>query len=231
MSTPPRSSPPKKIRPHRFDAHHRFLLAAAAGLIVLVALHGHATVATQAVASWDGFALVTIVVAWLAMARSDPYEARRNAALQDESRTFLFVLVVFAATISLFAVFILLHSVKNLPPANFAVHLGLSVVAIAESWFMVHTLFGIRYAHFYYLDARKLKRENIDGGLIFPDQRAPDYLDFAYFSFIIGMTCQVSDVQISSTSIRRLALIHGLISFAFNTAILAVFVNIIAGLI
>ncbi len=91
--------------------------------------------------------------------------------------------------------------------------------------------FTIRYAHLYYIDAHKKNREDIKGGLIFPGGENPNYLDFAYFSFVIGMTCQVSDVQISSRQMRRLATVHGLIAFVFNTAILAVFVNIVAGLI
>jgi uncharacterized membrane protein len=170
-------------------------------------------------------------VTWIGMSTRDPYEVRRTARLQDASRTFLFVVVVTAATASLFAVFILLGSVKNLPPGSFAAHVALSVGAIGLSWTLVHTLFCIRYAHFYYLEAHTVDRKNIEGGLIFPSDDQPDYSDFAYFSFVIGMTCQVSDVQIAAKEMRRLALVHGLISFAFNTAILAMFVNIVAGLI
>jgi uncharacterized membrane protein len=124
-----------------------------------------------------------------------------------------------------------LGSAKNLPPGNFTTHALLSVAAIVLSWVLVHTLFTLRYAHFYYIDALKVERDSIEGGLIFPEDKSPDYLDFAYFAFVIGMTCQVSDVQISSKAMRRLATVHGLIAFAFNTAILALFVNIIAGLI
>ena len=105
------------------------------------------------------------------------------------------------------------------------------MAAIALSWMLVHTLFALRYAHFYYHDAHKVEREHVSGGLMFPGKGSPDYLDFAYFSFVIGMTCQVSDVQISSRKMRHLAMVHGLISFAFNTAILAMFVNIVASLI
>ena len=107
--------------------------------------------------------------------------------------------------------------------------LALSVAAVGLSWFLVHTLFSLRYAHAFFKDAHKQAREKVQGGLEFPGKGSPDYMDFAYFSFVVGMTCQVSDVQISSRTIRRLALVHGLISFAFNTAILAMFVNIIAG--
>jgi uncharacterized membrane protein len=214
-----------------FDAHHRFILACVLAALTFAGLHGHAAPATQLVISWNVFAAATVVLAWMVMLTEDPYEMRRNASLQDASRTFLFVVVVSAATVSLFAVFILLGSSKNLAPGRFAEHVTLSVAAIALSWLLVHTLFSLRYAHLYFVGADSQVRDKIKGGLVFPDDGIPDYLDFAYFSFVIGMTCQVSDVQISSKRLRRLAMIHGLIAFAFNTAILALFVNIIAGLV
>jgi len=215
----------------RLDSHHRFFIALGSAILALVVLHGFGVFTTQLVAAWVVFALVTLILAWAAILVKDPYEVRRDAWLQDASRTFLFVTVITATTVSLFAVFVLLGPAKNLPPTSFAIHAGLSVAAIVLSWALVHTLFTIRYAHYYYIDARAVDRKKIKGGLVFPEDSSPDYLDFAYFSFVIGMTCQVSDVQISSKVMRRLATIHGLISFAFNTAILAMFVNIIAGLI
>jgi uncharacterized membrane protein len=221
--------PDRVIR--QLDAHHRFFVALGAAILTLLALHGRGAFTTQLVAAWDVYAFVTLVLAWFVMTAKDPYEVRRNVRLQDASRTFLFVVVVWAATVSLFAVIVLLGASKNLPPFSFAIHAGLSVGAIVLSWTLVHTLFALRYAHVYYNDALKVGRDKIKGGLIFPDDANPDYLDFAYFSFVIGMTCQVSDVQISSKTMRRLATVHGVISFAFNTAILAMFVNIVAGLI
>jgi uncharacterized membrane protein len=215
----------------RVDAHHRFLISCGVALLVLAGLHGHAAVATQLVVTWIAFAGTTIGLILGVMLARDPYEVRRNASQQDGSRTFLFIAVVTAATISVFAVFILLGSAKDLPAHRFALHVTLSVGAIVLSWVLVHLLFAIRYAHYYYFDAHTVEREKIDGGLIFPDDKNPDYQDFAYFSFVVGMTCQVSDVQISAKEMRRLALVHGLISFVFNTAILATFVNIIAGLL
>ncbi len=205
--------------------------ASIASVLAFVGLHGTGTLSTQLVGAWDVFAFVYVVLAWIVLSTKDPYEVRRNASLQDASQTFLFTVVISAATISLFAVFILLGSSKNLAGGSFAAHVTLSVAAIVLSWALVHTLFSIRYAHFYYIDAHKFERDDIEGGLDFPGKESPDYLDFAYFSFVVGMTCQVSDVQVSSKKMRRLTLVHGLISFLFNTAILAMFVNIVAGLI
>jgi uncharacterized membrane protein len=225
------SKPGKSSPPRRFDAHHRFFVACFFALASFLVLRHHASLDARVVAAWNAFALSTVVLAWLILSTQDPYEVRRTARLQDGSRTFLFVVVISAATVSLFAVFILLGSSKNLPAGSLAVHVGLSFAAVVLSWMLVHTTFALRYAHFYYRDAHRLDRDKIKGGLVFPSEANPDYLDFAYFSFVIGMTCQVSDVQISSRPMRRLAMVHGLISFAFNTAILAIFVNIVASLI
>ena len=89
----------------------------------------------------------------------------------------------------------------------------------------MHTVFGLRYAHAFYGDSDEVGQDRHAGGLEFPGERMPDYFDFAYFSFVIGMTCQVSDVQITSRRMRRLALTHSVLSFGFNTVILALAVS------
>jgi uncharacterized membrane protein len=106
------------------------------------------------------------------------------------------------------------------------------IVAIAGmllSWFLVHTFFALRYAHLFYGD-HKTKPDIHAGGLIFPSEQHPDYLDFAYFSFVLGMTFQVSDVQVTSKQLRRVAMLHGILSFGFNTFIVALTINVIAGM-
>ncbi len=218
---------------YAFDAHHRVFFGCVLAAVTLIVMHGRYSLPAQLVVTWDVFSLTLVVLAWFVISTKDPYEARRNARLQDSSATFLFTLIVTAATASLLAVGLLLGSAKGLAPAQLAVHVALSVTAVVFSWTLVHTIFALRYAHLYFWEARDVERHKITGGLEFPgvDKCGPDYMDFAYFSFVIGMTCQVSDVQITSSKMRRLALIHGVISFAFNTAILAMFVNIIAGLV
>jgi uncharacterized membrane protein len=110
-------------------------------------------------------------------------------------------------------------------------HILLAMAAVIVSWWLVHTIFAIRYAHLYYETVTDDNKNKVVGGLQFPEEKEPDYLDFVYFSFVIGMTFQVSDVEISSRNIRRLAWLHGLISFAFNTAIVALSINVISGLV
>jgi uncharacterized membrane protein len=232
MSTSHRPETQESARNYALDAHHRASAGCLAALVTGLLLRGHIRLPLLTVITWEAFAVTCLVMAWVVISTKDPYEARRNARLQDASATFLFVLVICAATASLLAVALVLHDVKNLGSGSLAAHVGVAAGAVLISWFFVHTIFALRYAHHYYFDAREVERHGITGGLIFPGKKAsPNYLDFAYFSFVIGMTCQVSDVQISSSDMRRLALVHGLISFLFNTAILAMFVNIVAGLV
>ena len=108
---------------------------------------------------------------------------------------------------------------------NYGWHAALAVTTIALSWTFIHTLFALHYAHDYYGEGNRAN------GLIFPGKDKPDYWDFAYFAFVVGMTFQVSDVQVSNRLIRRLVVTHGALSFVFNTAILAVTVNLATGAI
>ena len=103
--------------------------------------------------------------------------------------------------------------------------------AVLASWLLIHTVFTLHYAHVFYRSKQEADVEGLGGGLIFPGGDKPEYEDFAYFSFVVGMTCQVSDVNVTSCSMRRLTLLHGLLSFVFNTAILALTINILAGLL
>jgi uncharacterized membrane protein len=215
---------------HGPDAHHRAFIASVAALIVFLLTRGHFHLPVQLILTWNTFAVIDLIFAWIVISTKDPYEVRRTARLQDASATFLFTLVIVAANASLFAAALLLGSAKDLTPTMLAKHVALAVLSVVCSWFLVHTLFALRYAHLYYQNAHKVDRDQVAGGLTFPGDDSPGFMDFAYFSFVIGMTCQVSDVQVAAPRLRVVCLIHGLISFAFNTAILAMFVNIIAGL-
>ena len=107
----------------------------------------------------------------------------------------------------------------------------LTLLTVIFSWMLVHTVYGLRYAHAFYGDSDEPGVNRHAGGLIFPGDRLPDYFDFVYFSFVIGMTCQVSDVQITSRRLRRITLFHSVLSFGFNTMILALLINTVSGLL
>ena len=210
------------------DAHHRFLVAAILSALVFAGLAGRVSMMWHIFVTWDCFSFSTLVMAWIRIVSANPRNARQSARLQDSSYTAMFVFVVVSACASLLALGILLgSSAKDLSKGLLTEHILLSLTTVVCSWSLVHTVFAIRYAHLFYS-----KSPSAHGaGLDFPGEKEPDYLDFAYFSFVIGMTFQVSDVQITSRAIRRLALIHGIVSFAFNMVILALTVNIISGLL
>ncbi len=211
------------------DAHYRFVIALviAAGGFLLV--HSDETVAEGILMAWIAFASTVIVLDWIIIFTSHPMEVRKIAKLQDSSRSFIFLFIIISAVMSLAAIVFLLLSAKGHTGSGVAFPVVLAMASVLVSWWLVHTLFTLRYAHLYYEPEHAKKPA---GGLDFPGGlKEPDYLDFVYFSFVIGMTFQVSDVEISSRRVRRLALLHALISFAFNTAIVALSINIISGLV
>jgi uncharacterized membrane protein len=167
------------------------------------------------------------------MSNTHPQAIRRNAQIQDNSRLTIMIIIVAAACASLLAIGFILNSNKdkNIPLELIVLHVTLAVFTIVVSWLLTHTMFALHYAHLYYRDYEENPDQEQNNGLDFPEEKQPDYWDFMYFSFIIGMTCQVSDVQITSRSMRRLALTHGILTFFFNTVILALSINIIAGII
>jgi uncharacterized membrane protein len=215
----------------RFDARHRFLTALAAAAAVSFAVRGHVPFPTETITTWDTFAFCVLTLAWLTILTTPVHKLRTRAKQQDVGRLVIFVFVVGAACAALFAVGFLISDNKAELRGHVSVHLLLALGAVALSWLIVHTVFGLRYAHAYYGDSDEPSAQGTAGGLEFPHERTPDYFDFAYFSFVVGMTCQTSDVQIVSRRMRRLTLVHSILSFGFNTVILALLINTISGLL
>jgi uncharacterized membrane protein len=135
--------------------------------------------------------------------------------------------VVIVACAALFAVAFIIRHAK--PEQHLTTHLLLALATVVLSWLLMHAVFGLRYAHNFYGDSETDAEEHA-GGLEFPGNAPPDYRDFAYFSYVIGMTCQVSDVEVSSRAMRRLVLLHGVLAFGFNTVILALTINTVSSL-
>ncbi len=216
----------------RLDAHYRMLIALAVSTIVYFCLDGKITKPPLILATWIGCAATVIVLDWIIIISSHPLEVRKIAKLQDSSRTFLFAFITAASVASLGAIVYLLKSTKGLGDTAKNEHILLAIGAVIVSWILLHTIYTLRYAHLYYdADTDIDGQTKAIGGLQFPGKDQPDYLDFVYFSFIVGMTFQVSDVNITSRRIRRVCLMHALMSFAFNTAILALSINVISGLV
>lgn len=214
------------------DARHRLVISLLIATAVWCGLRGRVQPSTQSIATWDVFALCVLGLAWLTIITTPAEKLRARAQMQDVSHILIFIFVVVAACAGLFAVgFLFLNKSVAAQSPHFFVHLLMSLVAIICSWALVHTVFGLRYAHTYYGDPDgPLGPKPHAGGLDFPGDREPDYMDFAYFSFVIGMTFQVSDVVITSRAFRKLVLLHAMLSFGFNTVILALTINTVSAL-
>jgi uncharacterized membrane protein len=182
---------------------------------------------------WIAFSSSFLVFSWIVILSSHPKGLRNIAGQQDPSRTLIFLFVLFAACISIFAIIVLLQQAPSTSKRGLTYHILLAAAAVFFSWTLIHTLFTLRYAHLFYTYPDQDAHANGKpvGGLDFPGTSVPDYFDFAYFSFVLGMTFQVSDVQITKPLLRRLALLHGLLSFVYNTIIIALSINIISGVI
>ena len=202
-------------------ARPRLFIAACLGLLAIALLPTDWRWATRAVIGWDIGVAIYLVLAFALLAKADVAHIRRQAALQDEGNVAILVLTAGAALASLGALVAELGAVRG--TSDNPKHLAVAVVTIVLSWMFVHTIFALHYAHEFYAG-----NGHKGGGLIFPGNEEPDYWDFLYFSLVIGMTSQVSDVAITAKPIRRTVSAHGVVSFAFNAALLALTVNIAA---
>ena len=211
----------------------RLLIALAVGFMIFGFLVQHHSVPLSFMMSWIGFAGTFLFFCWVTILGKHPRETGTLATEQDSSYLTIFLVALSAAFVSIFAVLLLLQSLPSQSKTGFSLHMLLSLVAIMASWLLIHTLFTIRYAHLYYTyaDAESKKRKEHFGGLEFPNTPSPDFMDFAYYSFIIGFAFQTADVSITGSRIRHLSLLHGFISFLFNTVLIALGINIISGLL
>lgn len=197
----------------------RTFIALAIGVAALLVLPGEWRLATRLLIGWDIFLAIYLALTYAMVLARPADHIRRQAAIQDDGRFLILIVTGLGAFASLAAILLELGAAHHQTEP-----MVLAVVTIALTWFAIHTTFALHYAHDYY-------RGDKIGGLAFPGGGEPDYWDFVYFSFVIGMTAQVSDVGVTDKMIRRTATAHGVISFIFNTALLALMVNIAASLI
>jgi uncharacterized membrane protein len=215
----------------RITAPRRLAYAVAAALAVFALQTAVVGSGSRFLPSWDVGASVYLALAWATILQSDAAETRLHARSQDMAAFVIFVLVLIAAFASMATITLLLEGVKELAPAAKAVHIFLSVIALVSSWLLIHTIYTFHYARRFYAVPERGDEDDERGGLDFPGTDGPDYFDFAYYSFVVGMTSQVSDVSISSHHMRRTTLLHSVLSFAFNIAVLALSVNILVSVI
>lgn len=212
-------------------AHPRLFISMAIAIGLFLAFPADWSAAGRTIAAFDAGAAVFLVLAWTMMRRATREQMQSRARNEDEGRWGILAVAVAAAATSLLAIGFELNTARELKGAEAAYHVALAAGTILLSWFFVHTNFALHYAHEYYGERATKSGMETRGGLCFPGETSPDYLDFLYFSFVIGATCQVSDVQVTGRTLRRLVLAHGVLAFIFNTMILALAINIAAGLI
>jgi uncharacterized membrane protein len=193
-----------KLFPRLWHLHARLLLSSGFGATValtLIALPWR--LSTRIIVGWDAGVALYLALVYLVMAHGSIAEIRRRAAINDEGAIALLVLTAAAALASLVAVLAELgHS-----PGPYQI--ALSIATILLSWTFMHTMFALHYLHEFYGQGA----DDRLGGLVFPGSEDPDYGDFLYYSLVVAMTAQVSDIQITSKTIRRLTTLHGAISF------------------
>ena len=208
----------------RLDAHHRLFIGLGVAAIALGASYDIVALPIRILVVYLSYSLTINVLTIFSMNSLHPSETRQTYKLQDQGRLFILTFAITAAFASLFAVVFLVDMVKQTDPGHLKLYAGLSVVTVISSWTLLHTLFTLRYGHLYY-------RSKPGTGLNFPDTQNPDYQDFAYVAFGIGMTSQVADVGPTNQRFRRLILLHSLLSFGFNTLIIALSINVVASLL
>ena len=210
------------------DPSHRIIISLVVTCLVFFILPpGGLKAPFIATLLWCVFALSYIVLSWIVFFTRPRKEIIQKANKDDGNPFIVLISISIACFASMFAVLLLMLSGFS-SSEHKLLSLSIAAIAMMLSWVLVHTLFTFHYAHLYYAGYEAKNKLHPD--LSFPGDIEPDYLDFAYFSFVIGMTFQVSDVEINAQHIRRTALLHGMLSFALNTFEVALTINLIAGL-
>jgi uncharacterized membrane protein len=183
----------------------------------------------RGLAAWSFGTAVYLALAWWLAQAFDAQRTRARSQSLDQPNVLILVVMLTAVGVCVAAITMLLQQVKDLAGTERAGHIALGVLALATSWLLIHTIYAFHYAHRYY--QTEMQKTVAGPGLDFPGELDPDYFDFLYFSFVIGMTSQVSDVQVTSRDMRRITLVHGVLAFAFNMLVLALSINVVAGAI
>ena len=211
------------------NAHRRLLVALALFIVSMAALPGSLSAALRIAMSWDLAVVVFLFLTGWMIERSPKKTIRQTVLGNDQGKVGVLLLVLFAIGASVAAICVLLQQPGGDGLA--AAKVAFAIATIVCSWLLTHVMFALHYAHRFYRDDPSTAENDATGGLSFPGTPEPTYWDFLYFSFVIGMTSQMSDVQVTSSAMRKLVAWHGILSFAFYTIVLALSINIVAGLV
>lgn len=213
------------------DSRQRIGLAVMFGMTVFVLLPDAMHLYSRILAGWIGGVFCFLSIVFWMMVSSDAEKTYDRAQRQEAEHWAIFLLVVCMALISIGAIALMLLDNKDVPAPALTVQIALSIISILLSWFLTHTMFALHYTACYYrIDHSDPELEHA-GGIELPSGEQPDFLDFLYFSFTIGMTSQTSDISIVTSPMRRLSLGHGIVSFFFYSVIIALSVGVVGGLL
>ncbi len=223
---------PRTLRP--FAGRPRLMSGIGVGLVTFVILSvlplGLET-STRVILSWDVTCLWFLVLTLAHMRRQSLADLKAHVAAQDEGQGIIVTVVAIAAAASLWAVGVELLLAKKAHGVDQGLRIGLALVTVALSWFTTQVIFAMHYAHEYYApDTTTPEEDDVVGGLQFPGGQDPDNWDFVHFAVVIGVASQTADIAFTAKRLRRIGTVHGVISFVFNTAILALTINLLAGL-
>jgi uncharacterized membrane protein len=227
MAQAKRSSLPAPLPLRMWRLHLKLIVAALFGVAIALMLPATWRLPSRLLSGWDAGIVFYLLIVHAGIYRGGVDSLRRRAKEQDEGAFLILLLTICAAIASIVAIVFELGGLKQAPPQDAISAALLALATILLSWGFVHTIFAIHYAHEYYGE----RRDGKIGGLRFPGEDHPDYWDFLYFSLVIGMTSQVSDVAVTSRVLRRVVSMHGVLSFFFNVSVLALTVNLLSNLI
>jgi uncharacterized membrane protein len=206
--------------------HPRFYQALVCGVAAWIASYSltfHVRVAIAGDVFYSAY--LALVVAYVARVPTEQYRDWLDD--EDEGLFVVMITTIAAVVISMYSIFSLLNAGHRSSPLN----LFLSIASAPLGWLVLHTVFSAHYAHIFYSTRASGDEDETEGGLVFPGTDDPGPWDFLYFSFVVGMTAQVSDVQVTSTAMRKLTMLHGIVSFVFNTVLIAMAINTIVALV
>ena len=186
---------------------------------------------TRLLITWDAMVISYLILVAILMLGASPELTRQLAQRREPSPKAILILVVLTAVASIIAIGFILADSKITSQPRLSIQISLCILAVISSWVLTHTTFALHYARAYYNDdIPHLNHQDYAGGLEFPSDEPPDYLEFMYFAFTISMTSQTSDVSITSRPLRRLVLAHELVAFFFYSVIIGLVINVIASL-
>ena len=212
---------------HQIGATHRLLIVAITGLGSYFLLPADLSAIVRLALSWVLAGGLYLAMTYIMMYFASKENMLDLSKKEDDGAAMILLIIVLASIASLVTIVIILSDIKTLPSNLAARHIGLVLATYVVSWLYVHTAFALHYAYAYYQELETNKQ----APLLFASDLKPAYVDFLYFSMVIGMTCQTADVNIASSRMRFLVMIQGMTAFVFNASLLALAINLISGVV